>query len=180
MATPRVAPPPATRCRALLEEAPPAPLMQGVGLVGTSPHPTATHPSACESPAPAAPTDAGAGTSSEAAPNVPAAAPAPSSSSSSRGPAAFNDSVPEQLFYEGSASNAELLINLLLAFTLVYIPITIAVVGKRLWIKYRFTNKRVQVINSSPLFARQVRQDGPQAPAWQAASQPAWQWGAAS
>jgi hypothetical protein len=67
-----------------------------------------------------------------------------------------NDSIPEQLFYEGSASNAELLINLLLAFTLVYIPITIAVVGKRLWIKYRFTNKRVQIINSSPLFAKEV------------------------
>jgi hypothetical protein len=73
---------------------------------------------------------------------APAAAPSSSSSSSSssstpttRGPAAANDAVPEQLFYEGSASNAELLINLLLAFTLVYIPITIAVVGKRLWIK---------------------------------------------
>jgi len=39
----------------------------------------------------------------------------------------------------------------------VYIPLTIAVVGKRLWIKYRFTNKRVQIINSSPLFAKQVR-----------------------
>lgn len=95
-------------------------------------------------------------TSSQAVTKVPAAAPASSSSSSSRGPAAFNDSIPEQLFYEGSASNAELLINLLLAFTLVYIPITIAVVGKRLWIKYRFTNKRVQIINSSPLFAKEV------------------------
>lgn len=74
------------------------------------------------------------GTSSQAVPSVPATAP---SSSTSRGPAAFNDSVPEQVFYEGSASNAEVLINLLLAFTLVYIPITIAVVGKRLWITYR-------------------------------------------
>lgn len=82
-------------------------------------------------------TDTEEGTSSPSVPRVPAAAPASSSSSSSRGPAAFNDSIPEQLFYEGSASNAELLINLLLAFTLVYIPITIAVVGKRLWIKYR-------------------------------------------
>eukprot|EP00882_Tetradesmus_deserticola_P016219 GHRQ01017304.1.p3 GENE.GHRQ01017304.1~~GHRQ01017304.1.p3 ORF type:complete len:127 (+),score=37.69 GHRQ01017304.1:61-441(+) len=43
----------------------------------------------------------------------------------------------QELFYEGSCSNAELIINLILAFTLVYIPITIAVVGKRLWIKYR-------------------------------------------
>ena len=103
-------------------------------------------------------TDAGT-TGTPSRPAAPAAAPAPSSSSS-RGPAAFNDSIPEQLFYEGSASNAELLINLLLAFTLVYIPITIAVVGKRLWIKYRFTNKRVQVINTSPLFAKEVRRKG--------------------
>lgn len=93
-------------------------------------------------------------TTSGSSPAVPSTAP---SSSSSRGPAAFNDSIPEQLYYEGSASNAELLISLLLAFTLVYIPITIAVVGKRLWITYRFTNKRVQIINSSPLFAKQVR-----------------------
>lgn len=64
----------------------------------------------------------------------------------------------QELFYEGSGSNAELILNLLLAFTLVYIPITIAIVGKRLWIKYRFTNKRVTVVNTSPLFANTVSQ----------------------
>jgi hypothetical protein len=43
----------------------------------------------------------------------------------------------QELFYEGSGSNAELILSLILAATLVYIPITIAIVGKRLWIKYR-------------------------------------------
>jgi hypothetical protein len=43
----------------------------------------------------------------------------------------------QELFYEGSGSNAELILNLILAATLVYIPITIAIIGKRLWIKYR-------------------------------------------
>lgn len=43
----------------------------------------------------------------------------------------------QELFYEGSGSNAELVLSLILAATLVYIPITIAIVGKRLWIKYR-------------------------------------------
>lgn len=99
---------------------------------------THTHAHAAAQPEPLLPpaADTEEGTSSQAVPSVPATAPAPSSSTS-RGPAAFNDSVPEQVFYEGSASNAEVLINLLLAFTLVYIPITIAVVGKRLWITYR-------------------------------------------
>lgn len=93
-------------------------------------------------PTSAAPTDA-------AAPAVPAAPPAgPSASTSSsqtRTPAAFNDSIPEAVFYEGSAGNAELLVSLLLAATLVFIPLTIQVVGKRLWIKYVFTNKRIKV-----------------------------------
>lgn len=75
-----------------------------------------------------------------------------------RRPVALDDAVPEELFYEGSASNAELAISLLLGLvTLVYLPITIAVVGKRLWFTYRFTNKRVSIINTSPLFARTVR-----------------------
>ncbi|KAF6251580.1 hypothetical protein COO60DRAFT_1628877 [Scenedesmus sp. NREL 46B-D3] len=91
-------------------------------------------------------------TSTSGASSSPAAAPA----RTSRGPAAVNDSIPEELFYEGSCSNAELILNLLLAATLVYIPITIAIIGKRLWIKYRFTNKRVTIVNSSPLFAKTV------------------------
>ena len=41
------------------------------------------------------------------------------------------------MFYEGSGSNAELVLSLILAATLVYNTITIAIVGKRLWIKYR-------------------------------------------
>eukprot|EP00775_Hariotina_reticulata_P012678 gene12678-12807_t len=98
------------------------------------------------------PADAGASTSAET-PATPGAPPPKNSTSS---PAAVNDSIPEQLYYEGSASNAELVISLLLAATLVYIPITIAVVGKRLWIKYKFTNKRVTITNTSPLFANQV------------------------
>lgn len=85
---------------------------------------------------------------------------------------------------QGGASNAELLISLLLAATLVYIPITIAVIGKKLWFTFRcacrqacalplvwlsaagpkltlrtcrFTNKRLTIINKSPLFAKTVR-----------------------
>lgn len=62
----------------------------------------------------------------------------------------------ETVFYEGSGAGAELALSLLLAATLIYIPLTIASIGKKLWIKYTFTNKRVVITNSSPLFSRTV------------------------
>lgn len=62
----------------------------------------------------------------------------------------------EAVFYEGSGAGAELALSLLLAATLIYIPLTIASIGKKLWIKYTFTNKRVVITNSSPLFSRTV------------------------
>jgi hypothetical protein len=50
----------------------------------------------------------------------------------------------------------ELVLSILLSTTLIFAPLTLASIGRRLWIKHRFTNKRVSVINSSPLFKRQV------------------------
>lgn len=52
---------------------------------------------------------------------------------------------------------AELLISLALATTLIYIPLSMASLGRRLWMKYKFTDKRLIITNTSPLFARQVR-----------------------
>ncbi len=64
------------------------------------------------------------------------------------------DSTPEEVFYEGPGSNAELILSLVLLPTLFYAPLSIASIGRRLWIKFRFTNKRMSIINSSPLFSR--------------------------
>lgn len=36
-------------------------------------------------------------------------------------------------------------------------PLTMAAIGRRLWVKYRFTNKRLIVTTSSPIFQREVR-----------------------
>ena len=69
------------------------------------------------------------------------------------------DGPPETIFYEGSGSNAELLINILLAGTLLYIPLTLSAVGRRLWIKYKFTNRRVIVETNSPVVKRTVEVD---------------------
>lgn len=62
------------------------------------------------------------------------------STSSSSSTAA--DLAPETTFYEGSGSNAELLLSLVLGATLIYLPLTLASIGRRLWISYRFTDKR--------------------------------------
>jgi hypothetical protein len=62
------------------------------------------------------------------------------------------------VFIEGHlGSNVELFISLALAATLIFAPLTIASIGRRLWLNYKFTNKRVVITNTSPLFKREVR-----------------------
>ena len=49
----------------------------------------------------------------------------------------------EVVFYEGhGGSGIEMAISLALTATLIFAPLTIASLGRRLWIKYKFTNKR--------------------------------------
>ena len=36
-------------------------------------------------------------------------------------------------------------------------PLTLASIGRRLWIKYRFTNKRLVITTSSPVLQREVQ-----------------------
>ena len=64
--------------------------------------------------------------------------------------------MPETVFYEGSGADAELAFSCVMGLTLIYAPLTIASIGRRLWVKFRFTNKRVSIINTSPLFKRQI------------------------
>lgn len=54
------------------------------------------------------------------------------------------DDTPETVFYEGSGANAELALSLLLGLTIIYAPLTIASIGRRLWIKYRCVVQRLQ------------------------------------
>ena len=63
----------------------------------------------------------------------------------------------EKIFYEGSGSNVELALSVALGFTLIYLPLTLASIGRRLWISYRFTNKRVVVTTNSPALKREVQ-----------------------
>mmetsp|Transcript_14414 Transcript_14414/g.31177 ORF Transcript_14414/g.31177 Transcript_14414/m.31177 type:complete len:193 (-) Transcript_14414:700-1278(-) len=68
------------------------------------------------------------------------------------------DTTPETVFFEGhGGSNVELAISLALAATLIYAPLTLQSVGRRAWLKYKFTNKRVIITNTSPLFKGEVQ-----------------------
>jgi len=53
--------------------------------------------------------------------------------------------IKEDVFYEGGPHIGDLIINGLLAFTLVCIPLTIGAVVRALWLRYRITNRRISV-----------------------------------
>lgn len=43
-----------------------------------------------------------------------------------------------------------------LSWTLFWLPLTFAAVGRAAWLKYRFTDKRLSVITNSPFRSQQV------------------------
>lgn len=65
----------------------------------------------------------------------------------------------EQVFYEGPPARGEVVSNVLMSWTLVWLPLTIQAVGRALWLQYKITDKRVSVISESPL--RKERTDVP-------------------
>lgn len=71
--------------------------------------------------------------------------------------AEVNEADGEEVFYEGRGAPAELIISLLLGATLLYLPLTAQSIGRRLWISYKFTNKRLIVSNTSPFFSKEVQ-----------------------
>jgi hypothetical protein len=53
--------------------------------------------------------------------------------------------IKEEVYYEGRPHIGDLIINGLLAFTLVCIPLTIGAVVRALWLRYRITNRRISI-----------------------------------
>ncbi|KAF7828078.1 hypothetical protein G2W53_019242 [Senna tora] len=73
-------------------------------------------------------------------------------SSPTNNPAATTPSAPkkpagETIFFDGGAHYGDLLANLLLGFTLLWLPLTLAAVSRAFFLRYRFTNLRVTVIS---------------------------------
>ncbi|XP_058096567.1 uncharacterized protein LOC131242142 [Magnolia sinica] len=53
----------------------------------------------------------------------------------------------ERIFFDGGAHYGDLVANLLLGFTLLWLPLTLAAVFRAFFLRYRFTNLRVTVIS---------------------------------
>ncbi|XP_055818684.1 uncharacterized protein LOC129887560 [Solanum dulcamara] len=53
----------------------------------------------------------------------------------------------ESIFFDGGAHYGDLAANLLLGFTLLWLPLTLAAVFRAFYLRYRFTNLRVTVIS---------------------------------
>ncbi|XP_057493307.1 pectinesterase inhibitor 10-like, partial [Actinidia eriantha] len=53
----------------------------------------------------------------------------------------------ETIFFDGGAHYGDLVANLLLGFTLLWLPLTLAAVFRAFYLRYRFTNLRVTVIS---------------------------------
>ena len=65
----------------------------------------------------------------------------------------------ETVIYEGPPARGEVVANVAMSWTLVWLPLTIQAVGRALWLNYKITDKRVSVVSTSPL--RKERTDIP-------------------
>lgn len=54
--------------------------------------------------------------------------------------------IREQVYFEGGPHRGDLILNLVLGLTLVWLPLTIASVIRALWVHYRITDRRVTVV----------------------------------
>ena len=57
----------------------------------------------------------------------------------------MTSSIQEDTFYEGGPAKGDLIFNILLAFTLLGLPLTVAAIVRALWLRFRITSRRVSV-----------------------------------
>ena len=51
----------------------------------------------------------------------------------------------EEIFYEGGPARGDLIFNLLIGFTIIFLPFTIGAIVRSLWLRFRITSRRVSV-----------------------------------
>lgn len=56
----------------------------------------------------------------------------------------------EKVHFEGAPHRGDLVTNLALGATLLWLPLTAAAVGRGAFVKYRITDKRISVITTAP------------------------------
>jgi hypothetical protein len=53
--------------------------------------------------------------------------------------------IKEEVYYEGGPHVGDLIINLLLGFTVVCLPLTVGAIVRALWLRYRITDRRISI-----------------------------------
>jgi Bacterial PH domain len=53
--------------------------------------------------------------------------------------------IKEDVYYEGGPHVGDLIFNILLAFTVICIPLTVGAIVRALWLRYRITDRRISV-----------------------------------
>lgn len=53
--------------------------------------------------------------------------------------------IREDVFYEGGPHIGDLIINILLAFTVICLPLTVGAIVRSIWLRFRITDRRISV-----------------------------------
>ena len=53
--------------------------------------------------------------------------------------------IKETSFYEGGPHIGDLVINILLGFTVICLPLTVGAIVRAIWLRYKFTDRRISV-----------------------------------
>lgn len=62
-----------------------------------------------------------------------------------KAPAAPGVVIDESVWYEGGPARGDLIVGLILALTIVGIPIAVGAIVRALWLRYRITSRRIEV-----------------------------------
>lgn len=54
--------------------------------------------------------------------------------------------IKETVYYEGGPHKGDLILNLLLGLTVIFLPFTVGAIVRALWLRYRITDRRISVI----------------------------------
>ncbi len=53
--------------------------------------------------------------------------------------------IREEVFYEGGPHIGDLILNILVGFTVLGLPLTVGAIVRALWLRFRITNRRISV-----------------------------------
>jgi nitrogen fixation protein len=53
--------------------------------------------------------------------------------------------IKEEVYYEGGPHIGDLILNILLGFTVICLPLTVGAIVRAFWLRFRITNRRVTV-----------------------------------